>query len=263
MSKKLGTNPKAQEAREREKEQKKQARIIEEERKEAAKWAESDKNVLKKLDRQQEKEKQKEEERKRNEEKRALYEEDQKQFKDKQTLKKEEDRKLTKAELKKVELEIMKREAAKRMGIDLDELKKEKKEAEKQKKEKEQEKQEKIARGEEVEESDDDDFNVKPNLNHVRREQALQDAEKYDKVIDATGLDNALEGLKDEQGIKHPEKKVKAAWEEFLEKRLPEMKAEYPHFKRSKHIELLRKEWDKSPDNPFNQKTLSYDEKKQ
>lgn len=55
------------------------------------------------------------------------------------------------------------------------------------------------------------------------------------------------------------------------------MKLEHPHFKRAKHIELLRKEvnllnnfklslkkikWEKSPENPFNQKTIGYNEKK-
>lgn len=64
----------------------------------------------------------------------------------------------------------MRKEQAKRMGIDLDEIKKEKKEAEKLKKEKELEKEEKIARGEEVGESDDEIFDVKPNLNHIKRD---------------------------------------------------------------------------------------------
>lgn len=158
-------------------------------------------------------------------------------------MKKEEENKLTKAELKRKEAELMRKAEAKRMGIDLDEVKKEKKEKEKENKIKEKEKEERKADGRDDgdDESSDDDFNVKPNMNHILRDKALEDAEKYDKVIDATGIDGVLSAM-DDKVIKHPEKKVKAAWEQFLEKRLPEMKAEYPNFKRLKHIEILRKE---------------------
>ncbi|EGR27804.1 hypothetical protein IMG5_188740 [Ichthyophthirius multifiliis] len=85
--------------------------------------------------------------------------------------------------------------------------------------------------------------------------------QNYHKVIDATGLDDAIDALDSNQGVKHPEKKVKAAYESFLERRLPELKAEYPSFKRSKHIEMLKKEWEKSPLNPFNQKIIDYNQK--
>ena len=158
-------------------------------------------------------------------------------------MKKEEDNKLTKAELKRKEAELMRKAEAKRMGIDLDEVKKEKKEKEKENKIKEKEKEERKADGRDDrdDESSDDDPDIKPNMNHILRDKALEDAEKYDKVIDASGLDNALSAM-DDKVIKHPEKKVKAAWEEFLEKRLPELKAEYPNFKRTKHIDILRKE---------------------
>ena len=37
-----------------------------------------------------------------------------------------------------------------------------------------------------------------------------------EKVIEATGIDDALDALDDEKGVKHPEKKVKAVKFEFI-----------------------------------------------
>lgn len=50
MSRKIGSNPKAVEAREREKEQKKNLREEEDRKKEDAKWVDDDKKALKKMD---------------------------------------------------------------------------------------------------------------------------------------------------------------------------------------------------------------------
>lgn len=108
----------------------------------------------------------------------------------------------------------MRREQAKRMGINLDDVKKEKKEAEKEiasiKKDIEERKNngEVIDNVEEI--IEDALYGVKPNLNHARREQALLDAEKYDGVVEATGLDNVLDAMNGGKAISHPEKKVKA-----------------------------------------------------
>ena len=52
---------------------------------------------------------------------------------------------------------------------------------------------------------------------------------------------------------KHPEKRMKAAYEEFESTRLPELKAENPNLRLSQLKQMLRKEWLKSPQNPFNQ----------
>lgn len=52
---------------------------------------------------------------------------------------------------------------------------------------------------------------------------------------------------------KHPEKRMKAAYTAFEAERLPQLKAENPNFRLSQLKQMLRKEWLKSPDNPMNQ----------
>ena len=53
---------------------------------------------------------------------------------------------------------------------------------------------------------------------------------------------------------KHPEKRMKAAYEAFEKERLPQLKAEYNNLRLSQLKQMLRKEWMKSPDNPMNQR---------
>jgi hypothetical protein len=66
----------------------------------------------------------------------------------------------------------------------------------------------------------------------------------------------------DEASEKHPEKRMKAAYEEFELTRLPELKAENSNLRLSQLKQLLRKEWMKSPQNPFNQVNTKYNNKK-
>uniref|UniRef100_F1L8X6 Coiled-coil domain-containing protein 124 n=1 Tax=Ascaris suum TaxID=6253 RepID=F1L8X6_ASCSU len=56
---------------------------------------------------------------------------------------------------------------------------------------------------------------------------------------------------------RHPEKRLKAAYQAFEERMLPRLKEEHPTFRLSQLKQLLKKEWQKSPDNPLNQKILS------
>ncbi|XP_057302422.1 coiled-coil domain-containing protein 124-like [Hydractinia symbiolongicarpus] len=51
---------------------------------------------------------------------------------------------------------------------------------------------------------------------------------------------------------RHPEKRMKAAYSDFEERELPRLKAENPNLRLSQLKQLLRKEWQKSPDNPMN-----------
>ena len=51
---------------------------------------------------------------------------------------------------------------------------------------------------------------------------------------------------------KHPEKRMKAAFNDFEQKRYKLLKAEYPTLKRSQLKEKLWIEWQKSPENPRN-----------
>lgn len=76
--------------------------------------------------------------------------------------------------------------------------------------------------------------------------------------ISATGIDNALDALslasKDTSKIdRHPERRFKAAYAAFEERRLPEIEEENPGLRRQQRVDLCRKEFDKSEENPFNQ----------
>jgi len=62
---------------------------------------------------------------------------------------------------------------------------------------------------------------------------------------------------------KHPEKRLKAAWEAFEAERLPILKAENPNLRLSQLRQMIRKEWQKSPENPLNQRHIAYNVKSQ
>lgn len=51
---------------------------------------------------------------------------------------------------------------------------------------------------------------------------------------------------------RHPEKRMKAAYNAFEERELPRLKQENPNMRLSQLKQLLKKEWMKSPENPMN-----------
>ncbi|XP_030370638.1 coiled-coil domain-containing protein 124 [Scaptodrosophila lebanonensis] len=70
----------------------------------------------------------------------------------------------------------------------------------------------------------------------------------------ATNVDQALAVLSiNDEEDKHPEKRMRAAYKSFEAANLPRIKAENPQLRMSQWKQLLMKEWNKSPDNPFNQ----------
>lgn len=93
----------------------------------------------------------------------------------------------------------------------------------------------------------------------------------------ATGIDNALELLEvvtakmDKASVgqqaagleRHPERRFKAAFEAYQERELPKIKQDHPGLRLQQYKELLHKQFQKSPDNPFNQTTVSYDASKE
>lgn len=52
---------------------------------------------------------------------------------------------------------------------------------------------------------------------------------------------------------RHPEKRVKAAYAAFEERRMQALKAENPNLRLSQLRQMLKKEWQRSPENPMNQ----------
>ena len=86
-------------------------------------------------------------------------------------------------------------------------------------------------------------------------------------ALNATGIDSALDALsltagKDDKIDRHPERRFKAAYNAYEEKRLEEMKDE-KGLRRNQKIEQIRKEFEKHPDNPFNQVSATYDARKE
>ncbi|KAF9063688.1 hypothetical protein BDP27DRAFT_1270694 [Rhodocollybia butyracea] len=93
----------------------------------------------------------------------------------------------------------------------------------------------------------------------------------------ATGIDNAIDLLEvvtakmDKASVgtqaagieRHPERRFKAAFEAYQERELPGMKQEHPGLRLQQYKDLLYKQFQKSPDNPFNQTTVSYDATKE
>ncbi|ODV79810.1 DUF1014-domain-containing protein [Suhomyces tanzawaensis NRRL Y-17324] len=82
--------------------------------------------------------------------------------------------------------------------------------------------------------------------------------------LSASGIDNALEALSLTQrdgGVqskdidKHPERRVKAAFAAYEERRTPELKKEHPGLRSQQIKNLVFKEFQKSPENPMNQDT--------
>jgi hypothetical protein len=53
---------------------------------------------------------------------------------------------------------------------------------------------------------------------------------------------------------------MKAAYEAFEDENLPKLKQEHPSLRLSQLKQLLKKEWMKSPANPFNKPTKAYNE---
>ncbi|KAA8914496.1 hypothetical protein FN846DRAFT_561398 [Sphaerosporella brunnea] len=78
-------------------------------------------------------------------------------------------------------------------------------------------------------------------------------------AINASGIDDALDALtltSDGKVVtidRHPERRYKAAYAAYKDRRLPEVKEEHKGLRLNQMIELIKKEFDKHPDNPFNQ----------
>ncbi|KAL1114855.1 hypothetical protein AAG570_007679 [Ranatra chinensis] len=74
----------------------------------------------------------------------------------------------------------------------------------------------------------------------------------------ATTVTEAISILRYENEVdKHPERRVKAAYAEFEDRLLLQFKSDNPTLRLSQVKQMIRKEWDKSPQNPLNQKIIS------
>lgn len=84
--------------------------------------------------------------------------------------------------------------------------------------------------------------------------------------LNASGIDNALDALSlangsdDSKIDKHPERRFAAAFAKYEERRLAEMKADGSGvgLRLDQRKQRIRKEFEKSPENPFNQVSVAY-----
>jgi hypothetical protein len=82
------------------------------------------------------------------------------------------------------------------------------------------------------------------------------------QTLNASGIDNALDALSltsntNDKIDRHPERRFKAAYAQYEEQRLEEMKDE-KGLRRQQKIDQIRKEFEKHPDNPFNQVSAQF-----
>lgn len=96
---------------------------------------------------------------------------------------------------------------------------------------------------------------------------ALGDFDAKPGTLNASGIDNALDALDitgnaQDKLDRHPERRFKAAYAAFEERRLDEMKDE-KGLRRNQKIDQIRKEFEKHPENPFNQVSATYNMSKE
>jgi len=100
--------------------------------------------------------------------------------------------------------------------------------------------------------------------------------EEEPEAFHATGIDNALDLLEvvtakmDKASVgtqaagieRHPERRFKAAFAAYSEREMPVLRSDHPGLRLQQYQDLLYKNFQKSPENPFNQVTVSYDASK-
>ncbi|EIW70097.1 hypothetical protein TREMEDRAFT_68480 [Tremella mesenterica DSM 1558] len=86
--------------------------------------------------------------------------------------------------------------------------------------------------------------------------------------LSATGIEDMLEALevvnaktdKDAMGAK---RRFKAAFNEYLDRELPKLKEEHPGLRQNQMRDMLFKQFQKAPENPFNQAQVAYNANKE
>ncbi|EPY51631.1 HMG-box [Schizosaccharomyces cryophilus OY26] len=82
----------------------------------------------------------------------------------------------------------------------------------------------------------------------------------------ASNIDDALNLLSLDSGSKekidrHPERRFKPAFNEYKESRLPELRKESPGLRLNQYEDVMYREFQKHPNNPFNKLNVSYNTK--
>lgn len=95
------------------------------------------------------------------------------------------------------------------------------------------------------------------------------EASKPLSTLNATGIDNALDALSlstvtgSEKVDRHPERRYKAAYAAYESRRMPELEQEMKGLRRQQRVDVIRKEFERSAENPFNQVSVGFDASKE
>eukprot|EP00834_Sanchytrium_tribonematis_P003919 NODE_170_length_14437_cov_1.447273.p9 type:complete len:181 gc:universal NODE_170_length_14437_cov_1.447273:2082-1540(-) len=94
------------------------------------------------------------------------------------------------------------------------------------------------------------------------REEILLKEQNSIKSINARNIDDAVELFKKDTIDRHPERRVKAAYELFRQRRIKEIRQDNPSLKLSQIQQQVWKEFKKSSENPMNQDHAQYNTSK-
>nr|XP_027200239.1 coiled-coil domain-containing protein 124-like isoform X1 [Dermatophagoides pteronyssinus] len=216
MPKKLGVNTKAVEAKLRKETAKKTKEELIEKQKEDEYWRDDDKLIGRKMDRQQQRESKKHEQAQRKAQNRAAYEEEMKNIQSISSSS-SKPKNITTKKITRSQIQTF---VDKKQTLDGGESK--------------------------VQQQQPTHLEV-PLEENINRLQIDGD--------EARNIDEAINILSEKEAEidRHPERRMKAAWAAYEQKHLARIKQENPSLRLSQLKEMLRKEFNKSPENPMNQ----------
>uniref|UniRef100_A0A1A8MYI4 Coiled-coil domain containing 124 n=1 Tax=Nothobranchius pienaari TaxID=704102 RepID=A0A1A8MYI4_9TELE len=95
---------------------------------------------------------------------------------------------------------------------------------------------------------------LEENINRVIADEGSVEARTIEDAI-------AVLSTESEDLDRHPERRMKAAFASYEEANMPRLKQENPNMRLSQLKQQLKKEWNKSPENPLNQRFATYNTK--
>lgn len=99
---------------------------------------------------------------------------------------------------------------------------------------------------------------IEENINRILADQVAQG-----EITEARSVTDAISLLSVETELdRHPERRMKAAYTKFEDENIPRLKKEHPNLRMSQLRQILKKDWQKSLDNPMNQRFVAYNAKK-
>jgi len=98
------------------------------------------------------------------------------------------------------------------------------------------------------------DTPLEENVNRIIPEEGTEEARTIEDAI-------AVLSTGPEELDRHPERRMKAAFASYEEANMPRLKKENPNMRLSQLKQQLKKEWMKSPENPLNQRFATFNSK--